>query len=238
MLYLVILLIAAPVVTMCVLKIRSGSADRAIYGVIAAGLVIGAGLFIVDFPVYLQGGVVTYADIWTVERTKYEKDNIFGKVIEDSQGNRYFLPGGLRVDHIGGLKNVKTRIASLPTTGYILKIDAGDFGDSWIVPRSRGGSVIYDHTDSLWFILIATLLAEAAAAYLMRRNYLRRLAKDSKTGSHTEHAFGALGSAEDTVQPYRVMDAMPQVVCPACRRKHDLDYPKCPFCGHDYIKHR
>lgn len=21
---------------------------------------------------------------------------------------------------------------------------------------------------------------------------------------------------------------------PACGRKHDFDYPKCPFCGHDY----
>ena len=27
---------------------------------------------------------------------------------------------------------------------------------------------------------------------------------------------------------------LPQRTCPNCHKKHDFDYPKCPFCGHDY----
>ena len=30
------------------------------------------------------------------------------------------------------------------------------------------------------------------------------------------------------------MDGMPQKKCPRCGRKHDFDYPKCPYCKHDY----
>lgn len=30
------------------------------------------------------------------------------------------------------------------------------------------------------------------------------------------------------------MDGVPQVRCPACRRKHDFDYPQCPRCGYQY----
>ena len=26
----------------------------------------------------------------------------------------------------------------------------------------------------------------------------------------------------------------PQVRCPKCRKEHDFDYPKCPYCGHKY----
>ena len=22
--------------------------------------------------------------------------------------------------------------------------------------------------------------------------------------------------------------------CPGCGEKHDIDYPRCPYCGHDY----
>ena len=29
-------------------------------------------------------------------------------------------------------------------------------------------------------------------------------------------------------------DRIAQKVCPACKREHDMDYPKCPYCGHDY----
>lgn len=25
-----------------------------------------------------------------------------------------------------------------------------------------------------------------------------------------------------------------EVVCPECGRTHDMDYPKCPYCGHAY----
>lgn len=30
------------------------------------------------------------------------------------------------------------------------------------------------------------------------------------------------------------MDGVPQIRCPACRRKHDFDYPACPHCGLNY----
>ncbi len=29
-------------------------------------------------------------------------------------------------------------------------------------------------------------------------------------------------------------DRIAQKTCPACKREHDMDYPKCPYCGHDY----
>jgi rubrerythrin len=29
-------------------------------------------------------------------------------------------------------------------------------------------------------------------------------------------------------------EGMPQKKCPTCGREHDFDYPKCPYCHHDY----
>lgn len=29
-------------------------------------------------------------------------------------------------------------------------------------------------------------------------------------------------------------DELPQRTCPKCGKTHDFDYPRCPFCGHDY----
>lgn len=29
-------------------------------------------------------------------------------------------------------------------------------------------------------------------------------------------------------------EALPQKRCPKCGKAHDFDYPKCPFCKHDY----
>ena len=29
-------------------------------------------------------------------------------------------------------------------------------------------------------------------------------------------------------------DGMPQRKCPTCGREHDFDYPRCPYCKHDY----
>ena len=29
-------------------------------------------------------------------------------------------------------------------------------------------------------------------------------------------------------------DRIAQVICPSCGGVHDMDYPKCPFCKHDY----
>lgn len=31
-----------------------------------------------------------------------------------------------------------------------------------------------------------------------------------------------------------LQENLPQKECPACKMTHDFDYPKCPFCGHDY----
>lgn len=30
------------------------------------------------------------------------------------------------------------------------------------------------------------------------------------------------------------MDGIPQVRCPRCGRRHDFDYPKCPYCENEY----
>ena len=29
-------------------------------------------------------------------------------------------------------------------------------------------------------------------------------------------------------------DGMPQKKCPTCGKEHDFDYPRCPYCKHDY----
>ena len=34
----------------------------------------------------------------------------------------------------------------------------------------------------------------------------------------------------DSVDP----GGMPQKKCPTCGREHDFDFPKCPYCKHDY----
>lgn len=31
-------------------------------------------------------------------------------------------------------------------------------------------------------------------------------------------------------------EELPQRKCPNCGKKHDFDYPKCPFCKYDYSK--
>ena len=36
-------------------------------------------------------------------------------------------------------------------------------------------------------------------------------------------------AAEDSAS-----EGLPQTTCPHCGRRHDFDYPKCPFCGHEY----
>ena len=29
-------------------------------------------------------------------------------------------------------------------------------------------------------------------------------------------------------------DGVPQKKCPTCGKEHDFDYPRCPYCKHDY----
>lgn len=31
-------------------------------------------------------------------------------------------------------------------------------------------------------------------------------------------------------------EELPQRKCPRCGKVHDFDYPKCPFCKHDYFE--
>jgi len=31
-----------------------------------------------------------------------------------------------------------------------------------------------------------------------------------------------------------VFDGVPKKTCPTCAKTHDFDYPKCPFCKHQY----
>lgn len=38
----------------------------------------------------------------------------------------------------------------------------------------------------------------------------------------------------DSAKPPKQLEDLPQKECPGCGKKHDFDYPKCPFCGFDY----
>ena len=33
-------------------------------------------------------------------------------------------------------------------------------------------------------------------------------------------------------------DMIMQRTCPKCGKTHDIDYPKCPDCGYNYLEHR
>ena len=35
-------------------------------------------------------------------------------------------------------------------------------------------------------------------------------------------------------EPIKAEDAIAKVTCPKCGKRHDVDYPKCPFCKHTY----
>lgn len=35
-----------------------------------------------------------------------------------------------------------------------------------------------------------------------------------------------------------VNEELPQRKCPKCGKEHDFDYPRCPFCDHDYTARR
>lgn len=39
--------------------------------------------------------------------------------------------------------------------------------------------------------------------------------------------------AEGNAVPEQDAD-LPQKECPQCGKHHDFDYPRCPYCGHDY----
>lgn len=31
-------------------------------------------------------------------------------------------------------------------------------------------------------------------------------------------------------------DTISKIICPSCDREHEMDYPKCPYCGHNNFK--
>ena len=37
--------------------------------------------------------------------------------------------------------------------------------------------------------------------------------------------------------PYSDENRIAQKICPNCKKEHDCDFPKCPYCKFDYIKH-
>ncbi len=39
---------------------------------------------------------------------------------------------------------------------------------------------------------------------------------------------------EDAETSDSAASGAPQRDCPSCQRRHDFDYPKCPYCGHVY----
>ncbi len=43
---------------------------------------------------------------------------------------------------------------------------------------------------------------------------------------HISEAGSAYSTGEES--------GIAQVVCPNCGKKHDMDYPKCPYCKHQY----
>lgn len=42
------------------------------------------------------------------------------------------------------------------------------------------------------------------------------------------------GSIEFFQTDHTPGEEIPQVQCPHCGKKHDCDYPKCPWCKYDY----
>lgn len=47
-------------------------------------------------------------------------------------------------------------------------------------------------------------------------------------------AFDFVGSLVNESIDSIGMDGMPQKKCPTCGKEHDFDFPKCPYCKHDY----
>lgn len=44
--------------------------------------------------------------------------------------------------------------------------------------------------------------------------------------------FFHVGSTDEDAER---MDMLPQKTCPKCGGEHDFDYPKCPYCNHEYF---
>ena len=46
------------------------------------------------------------------------------------------------------------------------------------------------------------------------------------------------GKLEFYLAEAKTKDSVPQKQCPRCGKKHDFDYPKCPFCKYDYYANK
>lgn len=71
---------------------------------------------------------------------------------------------------------------------------------------------------SLFFLLMALGYTRKAKRY-----YKEKAAIENEENEETDEAGG---------------DAIWQRTCPKCGETHDIDYPKCPNCGYNYLEHR
>ena len=58
--------------------------------------------------------------------------------------------------------------------------------------------------------------------------------RNRATEHEEEASFDFVGSMVNESIDAFGSDGMPQKKCPTCGREHDFDYPKCPYCKHDY----
>ena len=57
----------------------------------------------------------------------------------------------------------------------------------------------------------------------------------NRTAEHVENVeFDFVGSVVNEGIDAVGDDGMPLKKCPTCGREHDFDYPRCPYCKHDY----
>ena len=58
--------------------------------------------------------------------------------------------------------------------------------------------------------------------------------RNRATEHEEEASFDFVGSMVNESIDSVSVEGMPQKKCPTCGRDHDFDYPKCPYCKHDY----
>ena len=58
----------------------------------------------------------------------------------------------------------------------------------------------------------------------------RRRAAKQEEGESFDFVEAMVNESIDSIGD----DGMPQKKCPTCGREHDFDFPKCPYCKHDY----
>ena len=78
-------------------------------------------------------------------------------------------------------------------------------------------------------IIVLTMMSVISLFFLLMALGYTRKAKRyyrKKAAIENEETYGA-GN-----------DMIMQRTCPECGKTHDIDYPKCPNCGYNYLEHR